>query len=74
MKKYYFIEATTQYDGFEFSHNARLTNLSSPLTQAEAETFSRGMFLHEESGEDLADVRFREITKEEYNMLEKLGI
>jgi hypothetical protein len=32
------------------------------------------MFLHEDSGEELADVRFREITKEEYNILEQLGI
>jgi hypothetical protein len=73
MKKYYLVEATTQYDGFEFSHNGRYFR-GIALTQSEAEKFAREMFLHEDSGEELADVRFREITKEEYNILDKLGI
>lgn len=73
MKKYYFVEATTQYDGFDFSHNSRLMH-EKELTQTYAERFATDMFLHEDSGEELADVRFREITKEEYEVLRKLHI
>jgi hypothetical protein len=73
MIKYYFVEATTQYDGFDFSNCSRLI-MSQALTKVQADRFAKAQFVHEGSGEELADVRFREITKEEYSILEKLGI
>ena len=69
--KYYFVDAITLYDGMEFETRFAIKS-NREKTRKQIEDIAEEMAIHQDSGEELYRVDFKEITKKEYEIFEKL--
>jgi hypothetical protein len=70
MKRYYFVNGVTLYDGLEFGFNyvcERTKKLTQELAEKDVEQYQ----IHQDSGEELDMVDFQEITKKDYDIFIK---